>query len=340
VAFAAAEAAAREVPAGQVEQHLEQELQDQDQDMKQYFPDQDLFDFESELDDEEEEEDLDPEEKRRRWDEHNFPGYDFGDLNDKRNSELRQKKYEELIEANKQKHAENRLRNSPKAFRRRKLWFEYKALRAEKIKKEAKRIRKEMKKRVVSKPLSELQAGDRLNGTVRNVEKFGAFVHVGAEKDGLLHIKDMCSAQWVSKADEVFKSGDEVSVQVKFVDAEKRLLGLTMKELDDQGMPMIPEEVASALANLDRQSLKNLEEDDQVWGVVERVTSFGAFVDIGAEVQAFLHILDYPRRVKAASATKSFHRGQRLRLYVKEVELDKNRVKVTAERPEWLPMVW
>ena len=67
-----------------------------------------------------------------------------------------------------------------------------------------------------------------LQGTVRNVIDFGAFVDIGVHEDGLVHISQICD-RFIKHPGEVLKVGDVVKVKVLSVDLQKRRIGLTMK---------------------------------------------------------------------------------------------------------------
>ncbi len=76
---------------------------------------------------------------------------------------------------------------------------------------------------------SELKEGDIVNGTVRNVTEYGAFVDIGGI-DGLLHV---CDISWsrVNKPSDVLSAGQEIEAKVLKVDAEKQRISLGMKQL-------------------------------------------------------------------------------------------------------------
>lgn len=76
--------------------------------------------------------------------------------------------------------------------------------------------------------LGELRPGMVLEGKVESIASFGAFVDVGLEREGLVHISEL-SEGWVDKASDVVSVGDEVRVKVLDVDLEKRHIALTMK---------------------------------------------------------------------------------------------------------------
>ena len=71
-----------------------------------------------------------------------------------------------------------------------------------------------------------------------------------------------------------------------------------------------------------RRRIDELEETELIFGQVKRVTNFGVYIDCGLEggILAFLHIRDVPDRVRNAPATATYSPGDRVRLYVKEVE--------------------
>lgn len=76
--------------------------------------------------------------------------------------------------------------------------------------------------------LEDLKAGMELNGTVRNVIDFGAFVDIGVHQDGLVHISQITN-RFIKHPSEVLKVGDIVTVWVLSVDTAKKRISLTMK---------------------------------------------------------------------------------------------------------------
>ncbi|WP_334196400.1 30S ribosomal protein S1, partial [Muricomes intestini] len=105
-----------------------------------------------------------------------------------------------------------------------------------------------------------LKVGDRIEGTVKNVTDFGAFIDLGGV-DGLLHISEMSWGR-VENPKKVFKVGDTVKAFVKDIQGEKIALSL---KFEDQN-PWIDAEVKYAVGNI-------------VGGTVARMTDFGAFVE-------------------------------------------------------------
>ena len=76
--------------------------------------------------------------------------------------------------------------------------------------------------------MSDLKPGMELDGTVRNVVDFGAFVDIGVHQDGLVHISQMAD-RYIRHPSELLAAGDIVKVRVLSVDVEKKRISLTMK---------------------------------------------------------------------------------------------------------------
>ena len=78
--------------------------------------------------------------------------------------------------------------------------------------------------------LEELKPGMVLEGTVRNVVDFGAFVDIGVHQDGLVHVSEL-SDRFVRHPSEVVRTGDAVRVRVKDVDTRRKRIALSMKSI-------------------------------------------------------------------------------------------------------------
>ena len=76
--------------------------------------------------------------------------------------------------------------------------------------------------------IENLQVGMELEGTVRNVVKFGAFIDIGLKNDALLHISEI-SDKFIKDPSEVLSVGQIVKVKVKEIDMDRQRVGLTRK---------------------------------------------------------------------------------------------------------------
>ena len=128
------------------------------------------------------------------------------------------------------------------------------------------------KKAEIQKELFErIHEGDVVNGIVKNVTDFGAFIDLGGA-DGLLHISEMSWGR-VEHPKKVFKVGDELKVLIKEINGSKIALSLKFADAN----PWKDADVKYAVGNV-------------VTGKVARMTDFGAFVELESGVDALLHV--------------------------------------------------
>ena len=121
-----------------------------------------------------------------------------------------------------------------------------------------------------------IKIGDVLEGTVKNVTDFGAFIDLGGA-DGLLHISEMSWGR-VESPKKVFKVGEKVTALIKDINGEK--IALSMKFPETNPWANAAEKYAAG---------------NVVTGRVARMTDFGAFVELEAGVDALLHVSQISR---------------------------------------------
>lgn len=181
-------------------------------------------------------------------------------------------------------------------------------------------------------PLVALKPGTKLSGTVISLTHFGAYVDIGTECDGLLHVSQISNTYFVEHPKEVLHPGEEVQVMIKSLNPTNKKLHLTMLEtIEDDDNDDDDDE--------DRILLEDLELDDELWGELVRVTDYGAYVELGAEVRGFLHFMDHPwfGNEPGAHPNTFMSVGDRVRVWVSDINLERERIKLTANRPTTLP---
>merc|ERR1711862_834829 len=89
----------------------------------------------------------------------------------------------------------------------------------------------------------------------------------------------------------------------------------------------------------DRIPLEDLRVDDELWGELKRVTDFGAYVEVGTRVDGWLHFMDHPTFAWSNGEHPSdyMRTGDRVRVWVSDLDLQRQRLKLTANRPSHLP---
>jgi small subunit ribosomal protein S1 len=122
------------------------------------------------------------------------------------------------------------------------------------------------KKRIVRK----LAVGQEVQGRVKRLTDFGAFVDIGVGTDALVHVSEM-SQRRVKAPKDVLSVGDEVTAWIKALDKEHNRISLTL---------LAP----------GTRTIRDLEVGEVLAGTVTRVTNYGAFVDIGVGYEGMVHV--------------------------------------------------
>ena len=133
-----------------------------------------------------------------------------------------------------------------------------------------------MKLLLMKQEYSKIKEGDTIEGTVKNVTDFGAFIDLGGV-DGLLHISEMSWGR-TENPKKVYKVGDSVKCFIKEINGDK--IALSVKYPDQN--PWNDASTKYAIGNV-------------VTGKVARMTDFGAFVQLEDGIDALLHVSQISR---------------------------------------------
>jgi len=115
--------------------------------------------------------------------------------------------------------------------------------------------------------------GTIVTGKIRNIAEFGAFVEIEDGFDGLVHVSDVSWTERIKNPHEVFKKGEEVTAKVLKIDPENRRVSLGIKQVNDIWGDWFKQHKVGQL----------------VKGKVSRIATFGAFVELGENIEALCH---------------------------------------------------
>lgn len=117
--------------------------------------------------------------------------------------------------------------------------------------------------------------GTKVEGKVRNLTDFGAFVELEGRIEGFVHVSDMSWTKKINNPKEFLKKGQKIEVMVLTVDAENQKISLGIKQVVTDPWPEIMRKYCLGTT---------------VEGVITKVTSFGLFVEIDKDLEALVHI--------------------------------------------------
>ncbi|MED4591793.1 30S ribosomal protein S1 [Bacillus safensis] len=168
--------------------------------------------------------------------------------------------------------------------------------------------------------LQKLGVGSVIDGKVQRLTDFGAFVDIGGI-DGLVHISQLSHAH-VEKPSDVVEEGQEVKVKVLAVDRDNERISLSIKETLPGPWSQIGEKV---------------KQGDVLEGTVQRLVSFGAFVEILPGVEGLVHISQISHK-HIGTPQEVLEEGQTVKVKVLDVNEDEERISLSIrdleENPE------
>ena len=162
-----------------------------------------------------------------------------------------------------------------------------------------------------AKLLETLKEGSIVNGVVKNITEYGAFVDLGGI-DGLLHITDMAWRR-VRHPSEVVQAGQELTAKVLKFDSEKNRVSLGLKQMgDDPWMGVARRYPAQT----------------RMFGKVTNIADYGAFVELEPGIEGLVHVSEMDWTNKNAAPSKIVSLGDEVEVMVLEIDEDKRRISL------------
>ncbi|MFB7638562.1 30S ribosomal protein S1 [Peribacillus butanolivorans] len=174
----------------------------------------------------------------------------------------------------------------------------------------------DLKEKQKANVLDTIESGQVLHGTVQRITDFGAFVDIGGV-DGLVHISQL-SHEHVDKASDVVTEGDEVQVKVLSIDRDNERISLSIKDT----LPGPWTDISDKAAKGSTQK-----------GIVKRLVSFGAFVEIFPGVEGLVHISQISHK-HIATPQEVLKEGQSVEVKVLDVNEKEHRLSLSIKELE------
>jgi len=159
--------------------------------------------------------------------------------------------------------------------------------------------------------IAKLTEGDAVDGVVKNITEYGAFVDLGGV-DGLLHVTDMAWRR-VNHPSEILSIGETVKVQVIKVNKETHRISLGMKQLQEDPWETVQHKFPLESVHTGR---------------VTNITDYGAFVELEAGVEGLVHVSEMSWTKKNVHPGKIVSTSQEVQVMVLEIDPAKRRVSL------------
>ncbi|PPR80030.1 MAG: 30S ribosomal protein S1 [Alphaproteobacteria bacterium MarineAlpha2_Bin1] len=169
--------------------------------------------------------------------------------------------------------------------------------------------------------LANLAEGQVLEGVVKNITDYGAFVDLGGI-DGLLHVTDMAWKR-ISHPSEILVIGENVKVQVIKLNSETQRISLGIKQLDSDPWTGIEERFPI---------------DKKMSGRVTNITDYGAFVEIADGVEGLVHVSEMSWTKKNVHPGKIVSTSQEVEVIILDIDMNKRRISLGLKQT--MPNPW
>ena len=161
--------------------------------------------------------------------------------------------------------------------------------------------------------------GTIVEGKIRNLANYGAFVEIEPGIDGLLHVSDISWTEKISHPNEKFKKGDPVRCVVLDIDQEKQRVGLGIKQLtEDPWLHVIPAAYKPGMV---------------VHGKVTKITNFGVFVELEDGLEGLLHISELSDQ-KVENPQDIVTAGEQLDVKILRVDVEERKIGLSLKRAQ------
>jgi small subunit ribosomal protein S1 len=162
--------------------------------------------------------------------------------------------------------------------------------------------------------------GTMVEGTVRNLTNYGAFIEIEEGIDGLLHISDMSWTRKIGHPNEILEKAQRISCQVLNVDQDRKRIALGLKQLkDDPWETDIP---------------GRYEPGDLVKGKVTKLTNFGVFVELEPGLEGLLHISELADH-KVDSPEEVVKVGDEIEVKILRVDRGERKIGLSRKKAQW-----
>jgi small subunit ribosomal protein S1 len=162
--------------------------------------------------------------------------------------------------------------------------------------------------------------GTVIEGKVRNLANYGAFIEIEPGIDGLLHVSDISWTKKVAHPNELYKKGDVVKCVILEVDQEKQRIGLGVKQLtEDPWHEAIPSAYRPGMI---------------VKGKITKIANFGVFVELEDGLEGLLHISELSDQ-KVENPQDVVKPGQEVEVKILRVDTDDRKIGLSLKRAQW-----
>lgn len=178
-------------------------------------------------------------------------------------------------------------------------------------------VLEESREEARSELMGQLREGSIVNGVVKNITDYGAFIDLGGV-DGLLHVTDI-SWKRVNHPSEVLSVGQSIEVQIIRYNEENQRISLGMKQLESDPWIEASKKYTSGL---------------KTSGKITNITDYGAFVELEPGIEGLVHVSEMSWTKKNVHPNKIVTPGQEVSVQVLDIDMDKRRISLGIKQTQ------
>ncbi|UNE35154.1 30S ribosomal protein S1 [Vermiphilus pyriformis] len=172
------------------------------------------------------------------------------------------------------------------------------------------------------KVAEQFKTGDRIRGKISSITDYGLFVEVAKGVEGLVHISEVSWTDRISDLHHKFKVGQDIEVLIVSLDADKRRMSLSIKQLDKNPWESVEE---------------MFKVGQKVKGTISNITDFGIFVQLLPGIDGLLHISDLSWTDHINHPGDLYKKGQELEALILGMDKEKKQISLGVKQLEMDP---
>jgi len=178
-------------------------------------------------------------------------------------------------------------------------------------------VLEESREEARSELMTQLREGSIVNGVVKNITDYGAFIDLGGV-DGLLHVTDI-SWKRVNHPSEMLTVGQSIEVQIIRYNEENQRISLGMKQLESDPWLEASQKYTSGL---------------RCSGKITNITDYGAFVELESGIEGLVHVSEMSWTKKNVHPNKIVTAGQEVNVQVLDIDMEKRRISLGIKQTQ------
>jgi len=178
-------------------------------------------------------------------------------------------------------------------------------------------VLEESREEARSELMTQLREGSIVNGVVKNITDYGAFIDLGGV-DGLLHVTDI-SWKRVNHPSEMLTVGQSIEVQIIRYNEETQRISLGMKQLESDPWLEASQKYTAGMRST---------------GKITNITDYGAFVELESGIEGLVHVSEMSWTKKNVHPNKIVSAGQEVNVQVLDIDMDKRRISLGIKQTQ------